>query len=161
VCMSTRNIERPRDPCDSGSVRAMVQHQSALCAPVTSTFSPSSTNASARASSTALIAMFARSDPASASVYAMHAVMEPPGAAGSVREEGGEGAGGGGREPPLALRGGAEFEHRRRHEHRGSVDEGRVVVRGFETHDRLPAARPAAAAVLGGEAHAQVSRRAG
>ena len=73
--------------------------------------------------------MFARSEPASASVYAMHAV--------------------------IALRGGAEGEDSRRHQHRGGVDERRVVVRGFEAHDCLPAPRPAPAAVLRGEAHAE------
>ncbi len=46
VRRSMRNIDRPRDPRDDGSVRAIVPHQSLLCAPVTSTFSPSRTKPS-------------------------------------------------------------------------------------------------------------------
>ena len=82
--MSTRNIDKPRDPRDDGSVRAIVQHQSLLCAPVTSTFSPSSTKPPSP-SSTAVVVICARSDPAPASVYAMHAMQEPEVAAGRNR----------------------------------------------------------------------------
>ncbi len=80
VVMSTRNIESPRLPVDAGSVRAIVQHQSALCAPVTKTFSPSSTKpVSPRVVAT--VSMFDRSLPAPASVYAMHAFTVPAHAA--------------------------------------------------------------------------------
>ena len=81
VRRSMRNIDRPRDPRDDGSVRAIVPHQSLLCAPVTSTFSPSRTKPPPPSAS-AVVVMFARSDPAPASVYAMHAVQEPDVAAG-------------------------------------------------------------------------------
>ncbi len=59
----------------------MVQHQSALCAPVTSTFSPSRTKPSP--SARPVVVMFVRSEPAPDSVYAMHAVIVPDTAAGT------------------------------------------------------------------------------
>ncbi len=49
ACSCRRGTSRGRGvPSTCGSVRAIVQHQSALCAPVTSTFSPSSTKPPAR-----------------------------------------------------------------------------------------------------------------
>ena len=62
-------------------MRAMVQHQSALWAPVTRTFSPVSTNRSP--SSLARVVMFDRSLPAPASVYAVHTVTVPRQVAGT------------------------------------------------------------------------------
>jgi hypothetical protein len=52
---------------------------------------------------------------------------------------------------------GAEREDTRRHQRRGGVDQGRVVVCSLEAHDRLPAAWFPAASVFGGQAHAEVS----
>ena len=73
---------RPWRPVVAGSVRAMVMHQSDLCTPVASTFSPSSTNPPATAS--ARVAMFDRSLPAPASVYALQPFTVPAHAAGTT-----------------------------------------------------------------------------
>ncbi len=59
---------------------------------------------------------------------------------------------------PLLL--GPERHDTRRHDHRGGVDQGRVVVRGLEADHRLPARWPAAAPEVGGQAHPEQARGA-
>ncbi len=83
VVISTTNIDKPRLPADAGSVRAMVQHQSALCAPVTKTFSPSRTKPPSSGAA-AIVSMFDRSLPAPVSVYAMHTFTVPAHAARTI-----------------------------------------------------------------------------
>ena len=78
-----------------------------------------------------------------------------------VRDAHVDGSRDGRRDEAVALGLGAEREHRRRDERRRRVDQRRVVVRGLEAQDRLPAAGPAAAAVLRRQAHAEQPRVAG